>query len=95
MPDINVHDIDEDTRISLSSMITALDEYDIVEPEDVAKLPAVSENDITSVDDEESENQQESDEEFDIYNEDEREDSDSQSNEYIGSRLLHLQRGKP
>ncbi|CAI4280970.1 CBM_collapsed_G0002120.mRNA.1.CDS.1 [Saccharomyces cerevisiae] len=94
VPDINVHDIDEDTRISLSSMITALDEYDIVEPEDVAKLPAMSENDITSVDDEESENQQESDEEFDIYNEDEREDSDSQSKEYIGSRLLHLQRGK-
>ncbi|CAI4062681.1 phosphatidylserine decarboxylase 2 SKDI_07G4230 [Saccharomyces kudriavzevii IFO 1802] len=92
--DMNVRDIDEDAHISLSSMITALDEYDVVEPEDVVGLPAMSENDITSVDDEESENQRGSDEEFDIYNEDENEDSDSQSNEYIGSRLLHLQKGK-
>ncbi|EJS43553.1 psd2p [Saccharomyces arboricola H-6] len=91
--DMNVHDIDEDKHISLSSMITALDEYDVVEPEDVERLPFVSENDITSVDDE-FENQRGSDEDFDIYNEEKNEDTDSQSNEYIGSRLLHLQRGK-
>ncbi|CAI4063701.1 hypothetical protein SUVZ_07G4000 [Saccharomyces uvarum] len=94
MADINVHEIDEETCMSLSSMITALDEYDVVEPEDVRRFPVASENEITSMDDDESENQRGSDEEFDIYNEDKNEDTDSRSNEYIGSRLLHLQRGK-